>query len=141
MGVDVVSYNDKFERFDKRLNKDLTCREYLNKLMNERHLEGVDVYRRAEVSKGTFSKIMNYSKNHNPKRETIAQLALGLKLNLDEAQKLYNSAGYYLGTSNFLDRVIIFFLTERIYDIFEVNELLLYYGYQGLGDTAYNVSL
>ncbi len=128
---------DKFERFDKNLNNEPLFRDYLIALINSKGIiKYSSVYKAAGISRSTFSKITNYISPHQPSKETVAALTIGLKLNLEEAQSLYNVAGYYLGTTDFVDKVIRFFITERVYDIDEVNYCLYEYNHPLLGEKS-----
>lgn len=126
---------DRFERFNKDLKHEPLFRDYLIDLINAKEIKKYSsVYRAAGISRSTFSKITNYISPHQPSKETVAALTIGLKLNMEEAQKFYNVAGYYLGQTDFVDRVIRFFIRERIYDIDKVNCCLYEYKHAPLGE-------
>lgn len=134
-------YGDKLESefrdYSDRLATQKGFIEYLCELIDVKgFVKYADVYRAAGISKFTFSKIMNLSKPHQPSKGTVAALSIGLRLNLDEAQKLYNTAGYYLGFSDLTDKIIRFFIEKQIYDINEVNYCLLHYDLPVLGERA-----
>lgn len=126
------------EAFDDYLSahsKQKSFREYLADLIEEKKITKYsEVYKRAGVSKSTFSKIMNFSIDYRPSKATVAALAIGLKLNLEGAIAFFHAAGYHLGTAEFTDKVIRFFLERQIYDIQEVNCCLDYYGLPPLGE-------
>lgn len=129
----------KFIEFEKGLEYAKPFREHLLGLIDERNYrKDSEVYKAAGISKYTYSKITSFKINppHKPSKDTVAALSIGLKLSLEEAQKLYNSAGYYLGTTEFVDRVVRFFINEDLYDIDEVNYCLDYYGYPPLGERS-----
>lgn len=131
------SLKNKFIAFEKALEYEKPFREHLLGLIDDRHYKkDSEVYKAAGISKYTYSKITSFkiTPPHKPSKDTVAALSIGLKLSLDEAQKLYNSAGYYLGKTDFVDRVVRFFIHESIYDIDEVNYCLDYYGYPPLGE-------
>ncbi len=126
---------ERFEEFDSNLRGDINFRDYLIALIEEKGYEKYSqVYKDAGISKYTFSKILNFSKEHKPSKDTVAALTIGLKLNLDDAQKFYHSAGYHLGTTDLVDRVVRFFISESLYNIDEVNYCLYYYGHPILGE-------
>lgn len=130
---------DEFEEFQKSLKNDKTFREYLVDLMEQKGIrKSSEVYKAAGVSKYTFSKITNFSINppHKPSKETVAALAIGLKLSLKEADEFYNFAGFHLGTTEFIDKVIRFFIKKGIYKIYDVNYCLLEHGYPPLGEKS-----
>lgn len=127
----------EFEYYTDRLFPQKCFAEYLSELIEGKRISKYsDVYRAAGISKFTFSKIMNLKKTHQPSKGTVTALAIGLKLDLEEAQKLYNAAGYYLGYSDLTDKIIRFFIEKEIYDINEVNICLLYYNLPILGEQA-----
>lgn len=93
-----------------------------------------EAYKSCGISKSTFSKCLNFTIDYKPSKSTVAAFAIGLKLDEEWAQKLYHSAGYHLGYTDLTDRIIRFFLSEKIYDIYEVNCCLAYYGLPLLGE-------
>ena len=138
-GVGGDTLKKKFIEFEKGLEYAKPFREYLLALIDERqYRKDSEVYKAAGISKYTYSKITSFkiTPPHKPSKDTVAALSIGLKLSLDEAQKLYNSAGYYLGTTEFVDRVVRFFIEESLYEIDDVNYCLEYYGYPPLGERS-----
>ncbi len=112
-------------------------RDCVIKLMDKKGIKKFsDVYKAACISKYTFSRIMNYDKDRKPAKETVAALAIGLKCTMDEAQELYHAAGFHLGTTDFLDRVIGFFIREKRYSVNEVNFCLDYFGASLIGEQS-----
>ena len=84
-----------FESLEDILQKqrESTFSEYLFDLLKERKGKNSDVYKRAEVSKQLFSKILN-DKDYRPTRDTAIQLAIGLELDVPQTQKLLEKAGF-----------------------------------------------
>lgn len=97
--------------------------EHLIDLLNERGEKDSDVYRRAEISRQLFHKIIS-KKDYQPTKSTAIQLALGLKLNLAETQKLLSKAGYALTRSSKTDLVVQYFIEHGKYSIVEINMAL-----------------
>ena len=138
-GVGGDTLKKKLIEFEKGVEYAKPFREHLLGLIDERqYRKDSEVYKAAGISKYTYSKITSFkiTPPHKPSKDTVAALSIGLKLSLDEAQKLYNSAGYYLGTTEFVDRVVRFFIEESLYEIDEVNYCLEYYGYPPLGERS-----
>lgn len=128
---------EKFAEYEKKFRYHNEFREYLIELIDARNFrKNSEVYKACGISKSTFHKIMNYKINHRPSKETVAAIAIGLRLSLEEAQKLYNYDGYYLGTIEFVDRVVRFFISEARYDIDEVNYCLYLFRYPPLGECS-----
>ena len=98
--------------------------EYLRYLLREG--EGMDwvVYKRAEVSRQLFSKILN-NPGYQPTRSTAIQLAIGLQLDLNGTQKLLERAGYALTRSSKADLVVQYCIEKKLYSISFINEALL----------------
>lgn len=120
---------EQFEKFDSELKEETVFRDYLLGLIDSKgYKKYSDVYKAAGVSRFTFSKITRCDNPQRPSKETVAALAIGLKLNIDEAQNFYHAAGFHLG-SDFTDRIIRFFISEAIYDIDAINYFLDNNGY------------
>lgn len=52
---------------------------------------------------------------------------IALQLSLDEAKDLLASAGYALSRSSKMDIIVAYFLQNKIYDMFEINDVLYAY--------------
>ena len=89
---------DKKQKILYIQNTDMSFSEFLLHLIDEKRMEDSDVYKAANISKQTFSKI-RYNKDYHPKKEVAVAFALALKLNLEETQKLLGTAGYILSDS------------------------------------------
>ncbi|MDE6441384.1 MAG: hypothetical protein K2L12_01350, partial [Clostridia bacterium] len=129
----------EFEKFQKKLSKKETFRERLVDIMNQRGVrKGSEVYIPSGVSKSTFSKIINFRINppYKPSKETVAALSIGLKLKLQEAEEFYALAGFHLGETEFVDRVVRFFIGKGIYRIYDVNYCMIEHGYPPLGEKS-----
>lgn len=114
----------------KNLNE--TFSEMLLRLIDEKGLKDANVYKKANVTKQTFSKIRNNSK-YNPTKSTVIAFAIALHLNLDEAKDLLLKSGYALSKSSRFDVIISYFFESENYDIFEINEVLFAYDENLLG--------
>ena len=78
------------------------------------------------ISKQTISKFST-QKNYQPKRETAFLCAIGLKLDLEETKRLLASAGYAINPSSKFDLIIQYFIELKIYNIREIDTILLQY--------------
>ena len=104
----------------------------LLKLINVKGLSDVECYKKANVSKQTWYKIMN-EKDYKPSKNTVISFAIALELTLDEAQQLLSTVGFTLSKSSKFDVIIEYFLKKREYNIFTINETLFKFDQTCLG--------
>ena len=104
-------------------NRDKTFSEHLLDLLRERDGKDSEVYKRAEVSKQLFSKILS-NKDYRPTKDTAVQLAIGLELDVVQTQKLLEKAGYTLTRSSKADLVVQYYIERKIYSIPYINAAL-----------------
>ncbi|MBO4830990.1 MAG: macro domain-containing protein [Oscillospiraceae bacterium] len=97
--------------------------EYFRDLLNERGGNYSEVYKRAEISRQLFSKILN-KKNYTPTKDTVIQLAIGLQLDMAKTQKLLEKAGYALTRSSKADLVVQYYIEHKNYSVTFINEAL-----------------
>ena len=91
-----------------------------------------ECYKKAHIDRKLFSKIRS-DPAYRPSKATVVCFILALELNLDDAQELLRRAGYTLSRSSKFDVIISFFIENRIYNIYTVNEALLEYDQLLLG--------
>ena len=107
--------------------------DYLFKLIKQKNLTDVEVYKRAHLDRRIFSKIRN-EKNYMPSKKTVLAIIFAMKLDFKEANTLLARAGYFLSTARKEDLIATYFIENQIYDLFLVNEVLDYYDCPILGD-------
>ena len=106
-------------------------RETLFDFIDEKHLDEVDCYKRANVSRQTWHKIVSFP-SYMPKKNTAIALAISLRLTMEETQKLLATVGYTLSKSCLFDVIIMYCITEGIYDVFEIDAVLFHYDQETL---------
>jgi hypothetical protein len=95
----------------------------LFKFIKEKGISETDCYKNANVDRRLFSKIRS-NKNYQPRKNTVFALVIGLKLNLDEAKELLDSAGYSISHSIKQDLIMEYLIKKQIFDILQVNDVL-----------------
>ena len=104
-----------------------TFSQRLLRMIDERNLKDSEVYTKANVDRRHFSKIRK-DMNYTPNKKTVLAFTIALELSLDEAKDLLASAGYALSRSSKMDIIVAYFLQNKIYDMFEINDVLYAYG-------------
>ncbi len=108
-----------------------TLSELLNKLLEEKGLKKSQVIRNAEISEVYAYQI--FSGVRVPERMKLLSLAVGMGLNIDEAQTLLKSAGYkQLYVKHPFDSIVLYGILNKK-TVVEINELLFEYGLETLG--------
>lgn len=123
---------DGIEGFLAQLDQPFSV--HLLRLIDEKKLKDVDVYKKSNISKAVFSKVRS-NIHYQPSKSTALAFCIGLTLSLEESQTLLQKAGYGFSTSSKQDLIVRYFIESKNHNIFDVNEILFKEDQAMLGST------
>lgn len=121
----MMSVNRNIDNLMDQLEE--TFSQRLLRMIDERGMTDSEAYTKAYVDRRHFSKIRK-DVNYVPNKKTVLAFTIALELSLDEAKDLLASAGFALSRSSKTDIIVAYFLQNKIYDMFEINDVLDAYG-------------
>jgi appr-1-p processing domain protein len=102
-------------------------------LIEESGMDDVTVYKKANIDRKVFSRI-RCKENYKPKKKTAVAFAIALQLDMPTMMDLLSRAEIAFLPSNKFDLIITYFITNKVYDIYEINAALFKYDQPILGE-------
>jgi hypothetical protein len=115
---------EKLDKYIKEEKDIFTFSTLLEYYRQEKKMSTSEVYKNVWMDRRLYSQIMG-NRNYRPLRTTAILLGLSLRLNKEEMDRLLESAGFLLSTSSFIDLTVMFCMNFGIYDISDINALLM----------------
>ena len=116
------------------LNLDESFALKLMRLIDLKGMSDTDCYKKANVSRQTWHKILN-DPSYRPSKNTVLSFAIALKLTYDETQALLETVGFTLSRSLKSDCIITYFLKNGNYNLFEIEATLFQFDQAPLCNT------
>lgn len=104
----------------------------LLRLIDQKGMTEVACYKKAQISKKTFWKINN-DPHYRPSKQTVLAFAIALELDLEETEAFLKTVGFSLSHSNTFDMIVEYFISNGIYDLYEIDAALYQYDQMTLG--------
>ena len=124
------------QKLEQRLHEQHeTFTQAMLRIIREKNLLEPEVYGRIFMDRKTFNKIRN-NPGHHPQKKTAVQLAVALRLNLDQARDFIGRAGYAFTETSMSDVILMFCFENEIYDTEEIDSILDQYGQSTLFSAA-----
>ena len=126
MSVASGSLDDMLDELDAGFS------ETLLKLIDRTGKKDSEIYKKANVDRKLFSKIRN-NPDYKPSKATAIAFAIALELDLEETKDFIARAGFALSRSSKFDVIIEYFIKQKNYDVFAINEALFAFDQSLLG--------
>lgn len=121
VGVAIPMDSDDWGQLLKSLDAGFS--ETLLQLIDRTGKKDSEIYKKANVDRKLFSKIRN-NMDYKSSKTTALAFAFALELDVDETKDFIGRAGFALSHSSKFDVIVEYFLVNKNYNVFELNEVL-----------------
>ncbi len=131
------TYSSKLEHKDLTIAKDnLKFVDTVRKYQNETNTSDEQLIMDGNLSRKLFSELVT-NPSFIPNKTVCLAFAIAMKLNRKDTINLLQSCGYNLVESNLLDSIVNFYIDQKNYDVYKINNSLFSYSLEPLGAYGY----